>query len=193
MILIALFISLVTLAAAATLYCCFGIQTEENASGPRSSRDPSHGLVEALGDRVIALGNATAEACRATRNAASRLGQDIAARARRLDAWLILRQAEGKAKRAQEAVIDQHLLEAEALLDQALELLECACEELRDARNSDVLIDRVRRSCRSTAVSLGVHAAFTVRKMNHLLAGNDRPVIPFKTNAASGESRRRAA
>ena len=98
-----------------------------------------------------------------------KIGEEILARLTREKGRLLLRLAEGRAQRAHDDILEQHLPEAEQALDDAMDLLRQALDEGNRGAADDLTIERIQRACRSTAVSLRKHAEFTAKKMESLL------------------------
>jgi hypothetical protein len=120
-------------------------------------------LEESLGDlRVSTVGTAR------------RAHQTLARRVSQLRARTLLLLAEAKARRARDDVMELRFVEAEEGLDEAMELMRRAMDDLDSEAHFEVSVENIRRASREAIVSLRAHAQLTTLKMDRLLAENGR-------------------
>ena len=120
----------------------------------------------------------------------AKIGQGIVARLNREKGRLLLHLAEARAQRAHDAILEQHLPEAEQALDDAIELLRQALGEGNRGAVDDLTIDRIQRACRLTAVSLRKHAEFTAKKMESLLVRDGLLTGPANVDSTESTPKR---
>jgi hypothetical protein len=105
---------------------------------------------------------------------ARRAHETIARRVSHLRARTLLLLAEAKARRARDDVMLQRFVEAEECLDEAMDLMRRAMDDLGTEAHFEVSVENIRRASREAIVSLRAHAHLTAVKMDRLLAENGR-------------------
>jgi hypothetical protein len=134
---------------------------------------------QAMAD-VETLGARLEENVRAIRSVsasmARRAQESVSRRIERLKARVFLVLAATKAEEARTAALEQHLPEAEELLDEAMDLMRRASQDLASEPEYQRLIDNLSRASREVGICLRSHAQWTVSKMDRMLAENDRLV-----------------
>jgi len=105
---------------------------------------------------------------------AQRAQERLTRQIQRLKARVLLVLAEAKANDARAAALEQRLTEAEECLDEAMDLVRRASDDLASEPEYQSLMDNLSRASREVGLCLRAHAQSTVSKMDRMLAENDR-------------------